>query len=329
MGKIVIITTGGTIAMKKDTNGLALPSVTGEDFVQALPELETLGEIHSLSWKNVPSTHLNFSDILELSHILKGYYQKGFTGAVITHGTDVMEETSYLLELITNIEMGIVVTGAQRNPSLPGADGPANLLDGAVIAASPNAARAGVMVVFNGEAHAARDASKTHTSRLDTFQSQEFGPLAIVSNMQAHWVRQTLIKEHYSVAQINKRVEIVKCNLAADGLLIELLLQKGIDGLIIEGLGAGHVPPEMMPQIKEAVATGIPVILSSRCVGPLFTNTYGFKGSERDLKDMGVIFGDALPSIKARVKLAVLLAARLTPAEIRHCFHKHFYRDLQ
>ncbi len=328
MNKIIIITTGGTIAMKKGINGLALPAVSGEDFVQALPELESVGEIHTLSWKNVPSTHLDFANIIELSHMLNDYHQKGFAGAVITHGTDTIEETSYLLDLVTNIGMGIVITGAQRNPSVPGADGPANLLDAAIITASSNAAKEGVLVAFNGEAHAARDVTKTHTSRLDTFQSPEFGPLAVVTNMQAHWCRQNLIREHYYVAEMSKRVEIVKCTLGDDGRLIKLLLKEGIDGLVIEGLGAGHVTPGMMPRIREAVATGIPVVLSSRCFGRLFTNTYGFAGSERELRDAGVIFGDALPSIKARVKLAVLLAAGLAPGEIREHFHNNFYSDL-
>ncbi len=329
MKKIIIITTGGTIAMTKGANGLALPSVNAEDLVRTLPDLISAGEIHTLSWKNVPSTHLDFADIIELSHILNKYHQEGFTGAVITHGTDLIEETSYLLDLVTNIEMGIVITGAQRNPSLPGADGPANMLDAAIIAASPKATREGVLVVFNGEAHAARDVSKTHTSRLDTFQSPEFGPLAVVTNMQAHWCRQNLIREHYTVADVNKRVEVVKCTLGDDGRLIELLLKERIDGLVIEGLGAGHVTPGMMPRIREAVATGIPVVLSSRCFGRLFTNTYGFAGSERELRDAGVIFGDALPSIKARVKLSVLLAAGLKPGEISDCFHKNFYSDLE
>ena len=329
MGKIIIIATGGTIAMEKDGSGLALPSITGEDLVQALPELKSAGEIHNLSWKNVPSTHLNFADILEMSSLLNHYHQQGFRGAVITHGTDMIEETSYLLDLITNIEMGVVISGAQRNPSLPGADGPANLMDAAIVAASPGAAKEGVLVVFNGEVHAARDVSKTHTSRLDTFQSPEFGPLAVITNMQVHWCRKNLIREHYNVNKMNKRVEIVKCSLGDDGQLIRLLLKDGVDGLVIEGLGAGHVTPNMMPLVREAVAAGIPVVLSSRCVGRLFTNTYGFVGSERELRDAGVIFGDALPSIKARIKLAILLAAGLAPDEIRNRFHKNFYKDLE
>ena len=329
MKNIIIITTGGTITMKKGVNGLAFPAVSGEDFVQALPELKSVGEIHTLSWKNVPSTHLDFANIVELSHMLNDYHQKGFTGAVITHGTDTIEETAYLLDLVTNIGMGIVITGAQRNPSIPGADGPANLLDAAIITASPTAAEEGVLVVFNGEAHAARDVSKIHTSRLDTFQSPEFGPLAVVTNLQAHWCRQNLIREHYNVAEISKRVEIFKCTLGNDGRLIELLLKEGIDGLVIEGLGAGHVTPGMMPRIRKAIASGIPVVLSSRCFGRLFTNTYGFAGSEKELRDTGVIFGDALPSIKARLKLSVLLAAGLTSEEVRKHFHKHFYRDLE
>jgi L-asparaginase len=328
MRKILIITTGGTIAMKKGVNGLALPAVSGEDFVEALPELKSVGEIYALSWKNVPSTHLDFADILELSRILSEYQQQGFAGAVITHGTDTIEETAYLLDLVANFEMGVVITGAQRNPSLPGADGPANLLDAAIIAASPIAAKSGVLVVFNGEAHTARDVCKTHTSRLDTFQSPEFGPLAVVTNMQAHWCRQSLIREHYDVAEMGKQVEIVKCTFAGDGMFLGLLLKEGVDGLVIEGLGAGHVTPGMMQRVRKAVATGIPVVLSSRCFGRLFTNTYGFAGSEKELLDTGVIFGDALPSIKARVKLAVLLAACLKPEEIREHFHKHFYRDV-
>lgn len=328
MKKILIISTGGTIAMEKDGSGLARPAITGEDFVKALPELKTIGEIHTLSWKNVPSTHLEFNDIVELSHILEEYQKKGVAGAVITQGTDTLEETSYLLDLITDLKMGIVITGAQRNPSLPGADGPANLLDAALVAANPKAAREGVLVVFNGEVHTARDVVKTHTSSLDTFKSPAFGALAALTNMQVHWYRQNMIREHYHVTALNKKVEIVKCALAGDGLIIDLLLKEGIDGLVIEGLGAGHVPFKMIPRIRKAVTAGIPVVLSSRCYGILFTDTYGFAGSEKDLKEMGVIFGDALPGIKSRIKLAVLLAAGLKLDEIKECFEKNFYGTL-
>ncbi len=327
MKKIIIITTGGTIAMKKKEDGLAVPVVTGEDFLQALPELAGLGEIRALTWKNVPGAHLQLNDIVELAGVLKQFYEKGFDGAVITHGTDTMEESAYLLDLLFEQKMAVVLTGAQRNPSLPGNDGPANLLDAVLTATDPRSQEAGVLLVFNGEVHCARDVQKTHTSRLDTFKSPEFGPLAAITNMRVHWYRLPLIKEHYNIAEkLNSRIELVRCVLGGDDSLIKLALQNKLDGLIIEALGAGHVPPQMMTSIKTAVAKGLPVVLCSRCTGRLFTDTYGFAGSEKELREAGVIFGDALPGIKARLKLSVLLAAGFSTSEIKYHFEKNFYR---
>lgn len=327
MKRIVVISTGGTIAMKKtNSEEGALPALTGQDLVQSIPELPMVGNVTVFSWKNTPSSHLQLGDIAELAGILKTFHSEGYASAVITHGTDTMEESAYLLDLLLNLDMGIVLTGSQRNPSLSGNDGPANVLDAAITAVDPKAAKEGVLVVFNGEVHTAREVIKTHTSSLATFRSPEFGPLAAVTNFKVHWYRSAMIREYYPAEKVAKKVEVVRCFLGSDSSLIEGALKEKIDGLIVESLGAGHVPINMMPGIRQAVKSGIPVILSSRCIsGRLFLDTYGFEGSEKDLRQTGVIWGDALPGSKARIKLLALLAAGYNLEEIKYEFEKNFY----
>ena len=323
MKKIIIITSGGTIAMEK---GQAEGTVTGADYLSVLPELNRVGEIHVFAWKNIASKELQLPDILDLAKILKQHKETGFDGAVITHGTDPMEETAYLLDLVTDLDMGVVITGAQRVHSHPGRDGLSNILDAAIVAADPRSAEEGVLLVFNGKVHTARDVAKTHTTCLDTFKSLEFGPLAGITNMRVHWYRSDLMREYYQIDKIDCRVEIVRAFLGSDDLLIKLLLQDGIDGLVIEGTGAGHFPDKMLEGIQDAVSEGIPVVLTSRCTGRLLTDTYGGL-TGRGLQNIGIIFGDALPAIKARLKLMVLLSSGLSLSEIRYHFEKHFYMD--
>ena len=326
MKRIALISTGGTIAMTKDENGLARPALDADSLLKAVPEITNIAYVVADPWRNVPSTFLQFTELLELSAKIRKYETEGYDGVVITHGTDTLEESAYFLDLITNNSIPVVVTGAQRNPSLPGTDGPMNLLDAIIVAADDGARGRGVMVVANSEVHAARDVVKTHTSRLDTFKSLEFGPLGTINNGRVHWVRNQAWREVYSVKELVDRVEAIYLGLGSDSLLIESALNTGVQGLVVQALGAGHVPPKAIPGIARAVDTGVPVVITSRChAGRLFTATYNFEGSEQHLRRIGAIFGDGLPTSKARVKLVVLLSAGFSLDEIRYHFEKHFY----
>ncbi|GAW92160.1 asparaginase [Calderihabitans maritimus] len=326
MKKILLISTGGTIAMAKDDNGLAQPTLDAQNLLRAVPEIKSVADVTAEQWLNVPSPFLQFSDLVELGRKINEAETAGYDGVVITQGTDTLEESAYFLDLILEISIPVVLTAAQRNPSLPSSDGPMNLLDAITVAADDQAKNYGVLVVANSEVHGAREVVKTHTSRIDTFRSPEFGPLGAISNGRVVWLRNQLWHEVFPIKQLVDKVEAVYLGLGSEGSVIEFLVDAGIKGIVIQALGGGHVPPKTLPAITKAVNKGIPVVITSRChAGRLFTGTYGFQGAEKHLWELGTIFGDGLATSKARVKLVVLLSAGLSLDEIRYHFEKHFY----
>ncbi|MGI6704606.1 MAG: asparaginase [Clostridia bacterium] len=325
--KIAVVTTGGTIAMKADHTGLAKPSLSGGDLVAAIPSLRDRVAIDVSAFTNVPSSYLTMDDLIGLKSYVEKLEGDGYAGVVITHGTDTMEETAYFLDLTVRSKAAVVLTGAQRNPSLISSDGPVNLMDAILTAADDGTPEMGTVIVFASEVSAAREATKFHRTRVDTFKSLEFGPLGVVNNDRVIWYRRPVERTVYSISSADKRVDIINSYTGADSSMIYSSMEKGADGIIIEALGAGHVPPAMMEGIKKAVEKGVPVVLTSRVpLGRLLTGTYGFEGGERHLRSLGVIFGEDLSAWKARIKLIVLLAAGLTHEQIKYEFENRLYR---
>ncbi|HQD41789.1 MAG TPA: asparaginase [Bacillota bacterium] len=324
--KIAVITTGGTIAMKADHTGLASPSLSGDDLIAAIPSLKERAAVDVFAFCNVPSSYLTMDHLVRLKSYIKQLEEQGYAGVVITHGTDTMEETAYFLDLTLQSSIPVVLTGAQRNPSLVSSDGPANLLDSILVAADDRAHEMGVLIVFASEIVAAREATKFHRTRVDTFKSLEFGPLGAVNNDRVIWYRKPQRESRYIVGKADKRVDIVSCYIGADSAMILSSLERGAEGIVIEALGAGHVTPAMLQGIKSALEKGVPVVLTSRVpVGRLLTDTYGYEGGEKHLRSLGVILGEDLSAWKARIKLIVLLSAGLSPAQIRREFEHRLY----
>jgi L-asparaginase len=328
--KIAVVSTGGTIAMKNIGNGLASPALTGDDLMACIPAVGNQRPVETFSYCNVPSSYLTLKDLAGLRQFIYGLKKKGFSGVVITHGTDTMEETAFFLDITAPDGIAIVLTGAQRNASLPSSDGTVNLMDSILVASDKRTATMGVVVVFASEILPAREVTKHHRTRVDTFKALEFGPLGTVSNDRVIWYREPLIRYTYNLGSVDKRVDIIPCYLGADSRGIFNYLKEGVDGLVVDATGAGHVPPAMLEGIIKAVDSGIPVVMTSRVpIGRLLTDTYGYIGAERYLRDIGVIFGEDLPAWKARLKLVVLLSNGLSVDEIRHEFERYFYNSSQ
>lgn len=314
--KVAIITTGGTIAMSKKGKDAASPHLSGQELVSSVPGLAQMAQVTVESLCNIPSSHMTFTHLLALKKRIHYYQEQGYQGLVITHGTDTMEESAYFMELVTGASpMNLIFTGAQRNPSLPGADGARNLLDAVRVASSPclSQANPSVLVVFNGEIHGAREVVKAHTTSMAAFQSPDTGPLGYVANQQVYLYRSSTIpREHYPIREMTKKVAILTPSLDEDTTLYDLLFHSStkplVDGLIIQGLGGGHVPPALLPTIQSALKKAIPVVVTSRCQGPLLTNTYSFPGSETHLQQLGCLMAHNLPANKARIKLMTLLS---------------------
>jgi L-asparaginase len=329
MKHIAIIGLGGTIAMVKDNTGFAMPSLNLSQILEksGINVNESI-KIHPLNLSNVPGVNISFQLLLELAQKIKELEKDGVNGVIITQGTDTLEETSYFIDLILDNSIPVIFTGAQRNPSLPGSDAALNISDSLTVAMDDKAAKYGILVVFNSEIHLAREVIKTHTSKIDTFKSLEFGPVGIVVENKAYWHRERILfDEFFAIKKEITNVEIVSMGLFSKGHYIDMLLEHNINGLIVQAMGAGHVPEESIISLKKGVDRQVPVVVTSRCLsGKLFTGTYGFKGSEKDLRDVGAIFSDWLPALKARIKLIVMLSAGLNYENIKTNFEKHFYQ---
>ncbi len=322
--KVEVISLGGTIAMQPDGVAAgAVPALDADNLIAAVPALHDVAEIGAQSLRNLPSASLTFEDMDALAGAIRAAVKEGADGVVVTQGTDTIEETAFWLDLVLDIDAPVIITGAMRNPAQAGADGPANLLAAVQVAASELACGLGVLVVFNDEIHAARFVKKTHSSSTATFRSAPLGPLGWLSEDQ---VRILLKPRRLPALQSSRvpaaiRVPIIKLGMGDDDTLIRSALAAGVDGIVLEALGGGHVPALLVKPLEKA-ARKIPVILTSRTgQGEALSHTYGFAGSETDLLSRGLICGGRLDGCRARILLVQILRQSITGhTEIRQQF---------
>jgi L-asparaginase len=230
-------------------------------------------------------------------------------GIVITHGTDTLEETAYLLDLTVQNSKPVVLVGAMRNSSEMGWDGPSNLISAIRVAASDAPAELGVVVVMNDTILAAAEATKTHTEAFDAFESPNFGPLGLVDKGEVIITRGRSDRTHIETREVAEPVFLIKAAAGMDSILIDACLESGAKGLVIEGLGRGNLPPAAAVGVGRAIGTGIPVVLVSRCQRGRVYPSYGYEGGGKHLSDIGVIRSSFLNGQKARIKLAVALGS--------------------
>ena len=299
----------------------AVPSLTGEEIMSMVTGIEEFAEIESYSFSSMPSPHMTFKTMIKLSKFIKELLERDdIDGVVITHGTDTLEETAYLLDLTINSNKPIVITGAMRSGSELGYDGPSNLAASICTAISDDAKGRGVLVCFNGELNSASEVTKANSMALNAFRTPNFGPIGIVDNNKVMFYRETKNTETYDVSDIKKDVALIKCVADMDSTLMDFVIEKGFGGIVIEGLGRGNVPPKMVEGIKRAIEKEVPVVIVSRCFEGRVHESYGYEGGGKMLKDLGVIFGDTLAGQKARIKLVLAINSGLSYERIRDIF---------
>ncbi|HEU0178945.1 MAG TPA: asparaginase [Blastocatellia bacterium] len=314
--------TGGTISMRFDpATGGAVPALSGEEIIAQVPGLGEIADFDVIDFGRWPGPHVTPSRMMELARAARGKLaDESVAGAVVTHGTDTLEETAYLLDLVLNQEKPIVFVGAMRNSSELSWDGPGNLRSAVRVAVDPQARGLGVIVAMNDQLIAAAEATKTHTESTDTFQSRDFGPLGIVDKDRVIVTRRPVERESIVTDRIEERVDVIKMVAGADGRFIDFAIDDGARGLVVEGLGRGNVPVAALPAIERAVNTGLPVVITSRCPRGRVLDTYAYEGAGRQLRKMGAILGGMLPSHKARIKLMLELGAGYSVERIRKSF---------
>lgn len=320
--KVVVISTGGTIAMKYDAKARgAVPAVTGAELVNAVPPLRDVCPLEVVEFSNIPSPHMTPTLMWKLSNTVDEILEQAdVAGVVITHGTDTLEETSYLLDLTLNSQKPVCLTAAMRHASGISPDGGKNILCAVQTAASQEAMGKGALVVMNEEIHAAREVTKTHTGNVKTFASPFWGPLGYVDEGRVIFRRASLHRQKIRPEAPVEAVYLLKMTAGNDDLLLNYLVEKKVKGIVLEGLGRGNIPPAAVPGIKAALKAGIPVVLTSRVLGGRVLDIYGYEGGVKPLKEMGIILGGEINGQKARIKLMLVLGLTSNPTEVRDYF---------
>lgn len=328
MKKVAVIFNGGTISMKVDPRiKAAVPTLTGDEIMAMVTGIESYAEIESYTFSSFPGPHMTPERMLELSNYIKDILKRDdMCGAVVTHGTDTLEETAYFLDLTLNTEKPVIVTGAMRNSSELGYDGPANLAASICTAISDEAMGRGVLVCFNDELYCASEVTKANSMSLDAFHSPNFGPIGIIDSNKVIFYRDRIKKQHIDVDKLSKRVDLIKCAAGMDSSLIDFCVEKGAKGLVIEGMGRGNIPPDMVDGVKRAIEKGVAVVLTSRCFQGRVLDSYGYHGGGKELRNLGIIFGDFLPGQKARIKLILALSKTDSIEKVRDIFELGLYR---
>lgn len=318
MKRILVLHTGGTIAMQEDSLTKKVAPGASNPLLSAPITVPEDVELVVEDIFNLPSPHITPQEMLQLKERIQLAKLAGFAGIVITHGTDTLEETAFFLDTTIGNLMPIVITGAMRSSNELGSDGLYNFESAIRVAACPEAIDKGVLVVMNDEIHSARYVTKTHTTNVATFRTPTLGPIGLVSKKRILFLQELLEIPRLDVDQMQGLVPIIKAYAGMQGDFLEALSQTAMDGLVVEALGAGNLPPATLPPLQKILASGLPVVLVSRCFNGIAEPVYDYDGGGQQLQDMGVIFCNSINSQKARLKLLVALNRDLSREELVH-----------
>jgi L-asparaginase len=309
--KVLMIATGGTISMRVDVElGGAVPSLSGRDILETVPGVEKVARVEVREFGRYPGPHMTIARMWELrAAILDAVRRDGIDGIVVTHGTDTIEETAYLLDRSLPPEVPVVITGAMRNSSELSWDGPLNLMSAVQVAASPDARGRGTMVVMDDEIVQGAEVVKTHTEAAGTFRSPNWGPLGITDNGRVLFYRESRRRGTLAPAQPEPDVDLIKIVAGMSSRLLEASLASGAHGLVLEALGRGNVPPEVVPGVRHWIDAGRPVLVASRSSRGRVLDAYAYAGGGHELREMGAIFADHLTGQQARIELMLALGA--------------------
>ncbi|HDC5307116.1 TPA: asparaginase [Staphylococcus aureus] len=320
MKHLLVIHTGGTISMSQDQSNKVVtndinPISMHQDVINQYAQIDELNPF------NVPSPHMTIQHVKQLKDIiLEAVSNKYYDGFVITHGTDTLEETAFLLDLILGIEQPVVITGAMRSSNEIGSDGLYNYISAIRVASDEKARHKGVIVVFNDEIHTARNVTKTHTSNTNTFKSPNHGPLGVLTKDRVQFHHMPYRQQALENVNEKLNVPLVKAYMGMPGDIFSFYSREGIDGMVIEALGQGNIPPSALEGIQQLVSLNIPIVLVSRSFNGIVSPTYAYDGGGYQLAQQGFIFSNGLNGPKARLKLLVALSNNLDKAEIKSYF---------
>ncbi len=323
---IAVLATGGTIASSQSASGVRVPGTQGvQGLLAAVPQVNQFAQVTGEDVVNVESQDMTDAIWLQLANRVNAVLsQPDVNGVVITHGTDTMEETAYFLHLVVRSDKPVVMTGAMRTSDAVAADGPANLLDAVQVAAAPQAAGRGVMVVMNDQVFDARDVTKTNNMRLDAFQSPNRGPEGLVAAgyvvLYAKPTTRYGLQSDFSVDNVSAlpSVEIFYASANMGRAQIDDAVQRGVKGIVIAGVGNGNLSQVAIAGLADAVKQGVAVVRSSRVESGAVA-----RDLEVDDDANGFVVGLDLNPQKARALLMLGLLQTNDPSALQQLFYQY------
>ena len=321
--RIHILAMGGTIAGKAGdsaaTTGYQAGAVGVEELIAAVPQIKDVAEVTGESIAAIDSKDITSAEQLRLAGRVRELLLKGdVDGIVVTHGTDTMEESAYLLDMLHFADKPVVFTGAMRPATALSADGPLNLLDAVRVAANNQARDRGVLVVLNNAIHSARLVTKISTTAVETFQSSNGGAIGAVNDgavvfyhsAELHHLPNALsVSEKLTTQKQLPYVPVLYGHSDDDGRLVELAAENGAQGLVYAGMGNGSIPARVETALSAAVQKGILVIRASSSLSGMVTK------AEESYEQAGFIASGLLNPRKARLLLQVSISCGLSAAE--------------
>jgi L-asparaginase len=318
MACIWLITTGGTIASRRvEAEDHVVANVAGEKLRGAIQDIPAGIDIRVDDFMNIVSCAMTLPVAFSLAQRINLHLaEDDCIGVVVTHGTDTMEESAYLADLLLVNEKPVVFTGAQRSADDSAGDGPRNVTDAVRLAASPLAAGLGAVVLLEQHFHAARDVTKSHTSRVDAFVSRNHGKLGEIDGAAVSISRRPILRKTFAANAIEPRVDLIRMVLGSDDRLIRYAAASGARAIVLEGFGRGNATPAVAAAVGDITADGVPIFVASRCGEGRVLPIYG-NGGGKDLVKAGAIFAGDLAGPKLRILVSVLLGMGMTLEEMR------------
>ncbi len=329
LANVTILATGGTIAgtgaSSTTTVGYTAATVGVQRLIQAVPELAKVANVSGEQVFQIASENMSNEHWLILAKRVNVLLaQPNVDGIVITHGTDTLEETAYFLNLVVKSRKPVVLVGAMRPSTAISADGPINLYNAVLLAASPEAVGKGVLVAMNDQIQAAREVTKVNTSTLDAFRTPELGMLGYIQGSRAFFYRQ-VVRKHtvdtefdISALQVLPQVDIVYGYANMGPVAIDAFMAAGSKGIIHAGVGDGSLAAKAVPALKSARAKGAVVVRASRVGQGILA-----RNGEANDDELDFVVADTLNAQKARILLMLALTKTGDTKEIQRMFYKY------
>ncbi|MFW2544677.1 asparaginase [Primorskyibacter sp. 2E107] len=322
MKNVVLISTGGTIASVADhAGGPVNAALAGERLLGSLHARPEGIAVRVVDFPARGSYALDLATVHALcAKITETLADGDVAGVVVTHGTDTMEESVFLADLLVASDKPVVFTGAQRHAGVADTDGPRNLGDALTCAASEALVGLGPVILFEGEIHAARDVSKVHASRVDTFRSPGVGKLGDVDAGKVYVTRKPAVRVRIDAPRLDPDVELIAPGLGTTPRLLDFCAESGVTGVVISAFGRGNAPMGFADAAERLIGMGIPVVIATRCTEGRTMAVYGNDSGATTLEDAGCILGGSLSAYKSRLLLSALLGAGESAEAIKTYF---------